>query len=151
MLPVPVRQALVTTGPRAAGFGQLLAVTVSATASFVELDKLFQPLGTAPTNANYEIAGVTGQEISIFALTASLGVVFGQTAAAVSGANAPAIATVGTLSGGLYTPSGTPPAWPIAAGTWQRFLAQSGIDLFLGFVASGAGTMYLYQSSPFKP
>jgi hypothetical protein len=159
-MPISVRQALVTTPPRvAAQIGQAGAVTVSATAGVLSLAAYSQQpeggAGTAQTiGANSLQFGVTWSELSIYALTASLGIVFGPTIASVTGANAPAIATVGTLNGsGIYTPpaSSIPVAWPIAAGTWQRFLIQGTQDLFMGFVASGAGTMYWYQSSMPNP
>ena len=65
----------------------------------------------------------------------------------------PAIATVGTVNGsGAYTAPGSGlPGWPVAVGTWQRFLVQGGTDLYMGYVASGAGTMYFYQSSMPNP
>jgi hypothetical protein len=142
---------LVVTPPRIGGeIGQLGALTVSATAGVLSLATYSQiPAGGAGTaqgvGANSLQFGVTWSELSIFALTASLAVVFGNTLASVSGSNVPAIATVGTVNG-----SGVP-GWPVAVGTWQRFLIQGGTDLFMGFVASGAGTMYFYQSSMPNP
>jgi hypothetical protein len=157
-MPISVRQALVTTPPRVAGtIGQLGAVTVSATAAYLNLALYSQiaegGAGTAQgVGANSLQFGVTWAELSIFALTASLGIVFGSTAASVSGANVPAIATVGTITAGVYSlPGSGNPGWPIAAGSWQRFLIQGTTDLFMGFVGSGAGTMYWYQSSMPNP
>lgn len=158
-MPLSVRQALVVTPPRIGGeIGQLGALTVSATAGVLSLATYSQiPAGGAGTaqgvGANSLQFGVTWSELSIFALTASLAVVFGNTLASVSGSNVPAIVTVGTVNGsGVYTAPGSGlPGWPVAVGTWQRFLIQGGTDLFMGFVASGAGTMYFYQSSMPNP
>jgi hypothetical protein len=155
-LSLSAKKNLFLSPPRAAGIGQVLAVSVSSTASYVNLGALFQPAAGGQSGAQTQgssgvVVGVLDNYISIYADGAELGVVFGLTAAAVSGANAPALATAGSLLAGVYTPPATPACWGIATGTWQRFLAQLTQDLFMGFVASGAGTMRLYQSSPPNP
>lgn len=169
MLTSAARQSFFASPPRAAQLGVpggIIAITVSTTASYIELDTLFPQLPSAgvsntvpATNSAYtsQLNGACDQFISITATSATVGVVFGPTAASVTTAgslyNAPALAVVGTVSGGAYTlpaaSSGSPGivCLPIPAGTTVRFRITSYQDKFMGFVGSGAGTLYLYQSS----
>ena len=155
-LSVSAKKNLFLSPPRAAGIGQVLAVSVSATASYVNLSTLFQPAAGGQSGAQTQgssgvVVGVLDNYISIYADGAELGVVFGLTAAAVSGANAPALATVGSLSAGAYTPPATPACWgadsahrdrldrPIVIGQIGIVIAQSErSDDPLGGGSSGA-------------
>jgi hypothetical protein len=125
--------------------GQAVAITVSTTAGFLSLAAGFSQ---APKNR------VTGDDpvqptrnFVTIECDVDLAVIFGATQALVTTTNVPVIATVGTVNGsGVYTgAAGT--AFLLYAKTPKRFLLQDTLDLFMGFVASGAGTMRLYQSS----
>jgi hypothetical protein len=143
------------------GPGLILSVATSATASYVNLTKLFKPLKN-PTLAATVYPGIVGgsiagdesfgNKISIAALTTAVWVNFAPTAAQVTGSNVPLATAAGTLSAGIYTPAtNNQECWPIFAGTVQEFNLRSGMDIFMGFVSSGAGQMWLYQSSDPTP
>lgn len=125
--------------------GQVVAVTVSTTADYINLQ-------TGISQATFDRAtGADPKSITRNYLTiecdVDLGIIFGSTVAMVNDAgNVPAIATVGTLSNGTYT-AAAKTCHVLYAKQPARFLLQSGVDLYMGFVASGAGTMRLYQSS----
>lgn len=152
--PVASRKNDFTSTPRAyaaAGApGQVASFAVSATAIYLDLTQ-----GISQAAKNLQISGQdpkspTRNYLSIVA-DVDVGVAFGPTAASVSGANAPVLATVGTVSGsGVYTgAAGT--CWVIKANAGAsptRFLLQQGVDLFVGIVATGAGKCRVYQSSP---
>lgn len=149
--PVASRKAQFVSCPRAFAAssyqGQVMAVAVSAVPGIFSV-----ATGIAQAPLNRQTAddpkSLTRNYVTI-ECDVDLAVIFGPTSASVSAgaANAPVIATVGTLSGGgVYTGvQGT--AFVIYAKQPTRFLLQDQVDLFLGFVASGAGTMRLYQSS----
>ncbi len=146
--PTASRKAAFVSCPRAneatGAQGQVLAVTVSTVADYFALSAgISQAVANRQTGAdprslirNY----LTGE------CDVDLGVIFGRTAALFTSTNVPAIATVGTLSSGVYTPAAKT-CFVLYAKQPTRFLLQDGVDLFLGFVASGAGTMRVYQSS----
>lgn len=124
--------------------GQVLAVAVSAAASYVSLAQGVSQAAWSRTTGD-DPKTVVRNYVTI-ECDVDLAVIFGSTAALVSGGNAPVIATVGSLAAGVYTPAaGT--AFVAYAKTPLRVLLQDQVDLFMGFVASGAGTMRLYQSS----
>lgn len=151
---IQVKQYVYVTPPRAhqspLQVGEVVAFAVSAVAAYLEMDNLLQqPVGTI-TPAQQK-KGVLDNFVTIFADAADLGIVFGPSAASVSAGNAPVLATVGTVSGaGAYTAAaGT--CFRIPAGQSARFHLQRGVDAFMGYVASAAGTCRLYQSSPAVP
>ena len=153
------KQSFVITPPRSsssasgASVGEVVTFAVSSSAGYIQLDSLLQQTVT-PMTPTQQKSGVTSNDITIAAETATLYIIFGPTAASVSGAHPPVVPTVvtgiGTLSSGAYTRA-TGTAWPIPAGTAQRFYLQSGVDKFMGFVASGNGYAALYQSSAPSP
>jgi hypothetical protein len=133
-------RALQATGPQ----GQVLAVSVSAVASYFALSA---GLSQAPfdSTTRSDLKSLTRNYLTI-ECDVDLGIILGSTAALVTAGNAPVIATVGTLAAGVYTAAaGT--CFVIYAKQPTRILLQDGLDLFFGFVASGAGTMRVYQSS----
>lgn len=149
-LPVPARKTLAVTPPRAfasAGApGQAAAFAVSGTATYIDLSKGISQAALNLAQSGQDPKSPTRNCVTVVA-DVDLGVIFGSTAASVSGANAPALATVGTLSSGAYTgAAGT--AFYIPAKTPMRFLLQPGVDLVMGVVGSASGTCRLYQSSP---
>ena len=127
--------------------GQAIAVTVAAVTPGV----VSTILGISQAAMNRQ----TGDDPTMLArnyLTVEcdvdLAVIFAATIAAVTGANAPVIATVGTLNAsGVYT-AVTGVGFVLYAKQPRRFLLQQGVDLFMGFVAAGAGVLRVYQSSP---
>lgn len=148
--PAASRKAAFISAPRAhqatGPAGQVFAITVSTTADYINL-QLGNSQAVYDATHRADPKSIVRNYLTI-ECDVDLGVIFGATAALVSAAGTvPAIATVGTLSGGVYTPSDKT-CWVIYAKQPTRFLLQEGVDLFLGFVASGAGTMRLYQSSP---
>lgn len=150
-LPVLARKTLAVTAPRAfvaAGLpGQVAAFSVSAVATVVNLTAGISQAAANLTTSGQDPKSPTRNCITVYADGADLGVIFGTSNASVTGGNVPVLATVGTLSGGTYTgAAGT--CWRIPAGQSARFVLQFGVDLFMGVVASGAGTCRLYQSSP---
>ena len=155
---VTVRQAQFVTAPRtsagtAAIVGEAVTFATSGAASYLEMDNLLQQTVTQ-TSPTQTYKGVTDNFVTIAAITSTLYIIFGATAANVSGAHAPVVPNgsggVGTISSGAYTrAAGT--AFPIPAGTSIRFRLQKGIDNFMGFIATGAGFASLYQSSPANP
>lgn len=149
-LPVPARKTLDVSPPRAytanGGQGQVAALAVSAVAIAVDLTKGFSQGSKDLQKQGQDPASVVRNCLTIVS-DVDLGVIFGANVAAVSGGNAPVLATVGTLTSNVYTP-GAGTCFYIPAKTPHRFLLQNGVDNAVGIVASGAGTVRLYQSSP---
>jgi hypothetical protein len=146
--PAASRKAAFISCPRAfeatGAQGQVLAVTVSTTADYFALAAgISQRVFDSQTKSDPK--SLTRNYVTI-ECDVDLAVIFGRTAALVTGANVPLISQVGTLTTGVYTPAAKT-SWLIYSKQPTRFLLQEGSDLFLGFVASGAGTMRLYQSS----
>jgi hypothetical protein len=133
-----------------AGPGLVAAFANTGTAGYLNLGLLF----AVPPNQSNAWAqqgadqgpGVVGSYITILADTVDAGVIFGPTAASVSGANAPALASVGTVSAGVYTISGTE-CWRIPVNTSIRVALQQSVDLFMGYVGGTSGILRVYQSS----
>ena len=153
------KQSFFVTPPRSSGsavaasVGEVVSFATSTSATYVNLAALLQQT-TTPTTPSQQSAGVTGNFITVYALSSDMYVILGPTAASVSGANVPVVPTVssgiGSLSAGAYTrAAGT--AFPIKSGTALRFFLQHGVDKFMGLVASGTGTCVMYQSSPGNP
>ncbi len=146
--PVASRKSAFVSTPRAyaaAGVeGQVLAVAVSATPSYFALAT---GVSQAPPNRSTgdDPKSLTRNFVTIVS-DVDVAVIFGPTAASVSSGNAPVIATVGTLTSGVYAAvAGT--ALVLYSKQPQRFLLQDQTDLFLGFVGAGNGVLRLYQSS----
>lgn len=121
--------------PRA---GQLYCVAVSAVASSVDMSTI----GVQTQNMGGSTATSTGclnRYVHIYADGADLYIITGATQGAVTGGNVPAAATVGKNVAGV--------AWKIPSGTYQPFRFAVGVDNWLGFVASGAGTMRIAPAS----
>lgn len=78
-------------------------------------------------------------------------VIFGANAAAVTGGNAPAIATVGTNAAGicfpLYPTAATGPGNNGPGG--YRFRIRKGYNSVMGFISSGTPTLRIFKSSPY--
>jgi hypothetical protein len=104
MMPRAMHQYQYVSPPRQSGIGQIMTVATSTTASYVELDVLFNPSYSTVSAQTKVSKGVTDNYISIFADTADLGVIFGTTAASVTDGNAPILSANGSLSAGIYTP-----------------------------------------------
>lgn len=146
--PVASRKADFVTCPRAnqasGPQGQVAVISVSAVADYLDLTKgisqapFDRSRGDDPTSMTRNYLAV---ECDV-----SLGIIFGKTAALVTGGNVPAIATTGSVSSGVYS-GAAKTCFLIPANTPMRFMPQPGVDNFLGFVASGAGTMRVYQMS----
>ncbi len=146
--PVASRKSAFVSAPRAYQAlgppGQVLSITVSTVADYFALSA-----GLSQAVADPQIGADPKSLIRNFVTIqcdVDLGIIFAPTAALVTGANVPAIATVGTLSGGVYTPAAKT-CHLLYARQPSRFLLQAGVDLFFGFVGSASGTMRLYQSS----
>lgn len=147
--PTASRKQAFISAPRAQAAngppGQVVAITVSTTAAALNLGAgvsqaaFNRQTGDDPTQLQRNYVTI---ECDV-----DLGVIFSSTLAGVTGANVPAIATVGTVdASGNYTPA-VKTTFVIYAKQPTRILLQQGLDVFMGFVASGAGTMRLYQSS----
>ena len=98
--------------------------------------------------------GVVGQSFTVEADTTDCMVVFGLTLASVTGANAPAFATVGTVNAsGIYTNTAGGNGLRVTAGSGGalRFNLRPNVDRFMAFVATGAGVIRFYQSSDSSP
>jgi hypothetical protein len=153
VFPAPVIKYMSITPPRAHGAisGEILALATSAVAASLNLGILFQQAPNLAAASGSQLQGVVDQELTIFAETSDLGVIFAPSQAAVTTGNAPVLATVGTVNGaGVYSAvAGT--CYRIPAGQERRVLTQRNVDLWLGFVASAAGVMRLFQSSPATP
>ena len=132
---------------------------VAVTPAVLDLTTLGKPASYTASQANQaQPNGAMGSYVTITADGCDIGLIFGTASADVSGANAPVLATVGTVPAGVYTPAAGE-CFIIKTGQTARFLLRplpvggSGTtapitDQFLGFVGSGAGFMRIYQSSP---
>lgn len=148
--PVPNRKAAFISAPRATLAlgppGQVVAITVSAVAAALDLRAGFSQ--AAPNRTTGDDPKQVTRNFVTVECDVDLAVIFGQTLALVTAGNVPAIATVGTVNAsGVYTPAAAGTAFVIYAKQPTRLLLQDTLDLFMGFVASGAGTLRLYQSS----
>lgn len=125
--------------------GQVAAITVSTTAALISLGS---GISQAPFNRqNGDDPTQVVRNYVTIECDVDLAVIFAPTAAAVQTTGVPAIATVGTVdANGVYSPV-IKTSWVIYSKQPTRILLQQGVDMFMGFVATGAGTMRLYQSS----
>lgn len=149
--PVASRKADYVSPPRAfqasGPEGQVLAVTVGGAASYFQISSGVSQAVFDRTQGNDPTS--MGRNYLTIECDVDLAIIFGKTAALVTGGNVPVIATVGTLSAGLYTgAAGT--SFVIYAKIPMRFLMESGQDLFMGFIGASAGTMRIYQMSSDK-
>ena len=128
----------------AGGPGQIAVLSVSATPLALSL---LQGISQAPFNRTTasDPAQFTRNCITI-ECDVDLGIIFGSTLASVTTTNAPVIATVGSLVANVYTGLAAT-CYVLYAKQPFRVQLTAGVDLFMGFVGSGAGTMRLYQSS----
>ena len=153
-IPVGSRKSDFRTAPRAnvanGPQGQVAVLAVSAVAIAVDLSQ-----GISQPAKNLSFSGQDPKTPTRNAISISsdvdIGVIFGPSLAAVSGGNAPVIANNGTLTGNTYTgAAGT--CWVVKAANGNtdsvRFVLQPGLDVFMGVVATGAGKVRFYQSSP---
>jgi len=127
-------------------WGQCAVLAVSAVAIAVDMSK-----GVSQAVYNKQVDGADPSQAIrnyfTFQPDVDCGVIFGATLASISGANAPALANTGTLTGNTYTgAAGT--CYVLKANNTYRFLLQPGLDNFVGIVATGAGKIRYYQSSP---
>lgn len=149
--PVASRKNDFTSPPRpfvaAGGPGQVSCFAISATAAVLDLTQGFSMGAPNLTVSGQSPKTPTRNYLTLIA-DADVGVIFGPTLASVTGANVPAIATVGTVNAsGVYS-GVVKTAWVVKANSPARFLMQPGVDMFLGIVATGAATARVYQSSP---
>jgi hypothetical protein len=148
---LPARRYFARGGPRASQLaipGSVVSLPVTAGASYINLQALFAQVPTQNNYSNFsdEINGVQGQGIVLQAVTATVGLIVGKAVGDVTGANAPVLATQGTLTAGVYTPvAGT--CWQLAPGATIEFEPALTQDFFLGFVGSGSGSLLLFQCS----
>lgn len=147
--PVASRKADAQTPPRAyqasGPQGQAVAVSVSGSADYINLSKGFDQ---APYDRSRQDKPTSPTENYVaIECDVDLGIIVGATAALVSSGNAPSLAAVGSVTGGVYS-GAAGVCFVLYAKTAIKFLMQPGVDLFLGYVAAGAGTMRLYQCSP---
>ena len=151
------RQSFLITPPRAFGqlTGEVCVLATSTTAGVIDMRTVGVALANLSNSNGVAAAegriGLTGNFCLIFAETADLGLIVGPTLASVTTTNAPNLATAGSVNGsGVYTNvAGTCARVP--AGTFVEFCPQSTQDLFLGFVASAAGKIRIYQNSASNP
>lgn len=129
--------------------GESMVLATSTTASALDLGSA--PVPSPPTSGgsaqSSQLQGAVGHYITVFADTADVGLIFGPSLASVTAGNAPALASNGSVTSGVYTP-GTGTCHRIPAGQERRFQLLMGQDRFMGFVGSAAGQMRVYQSSP---
>lgn len=177
MFPLTARRYFGRIGPRASSVaafsggpvatgavpGSIAVLPVTATATYVNLKALFAQVSSQATSSAFsdQVNGVLGVRIALQAVLSaagSVGVILGNAVADVTGANAPVIATQGTLTTGLYTPAaGT--CWQMVGGTPTEYLefepafsASGGYqDQYLGFVGSTTGSLLLFQCSNPSP
>jgi len=88
-----------------------------------------------------------GIRLVLQAITCNVGIILGTAITDVTGANAPVLATQGTVSAaGTYAgAAGT--CWTILAGATVEFEAFAGQDVYLGFVGSTTGGLSIFQCS----
>jgi L-cysteine desulfidase len=121
--------------PRAAQCANL-AVTTTAIAVDLRLVGNQTPNMAAATGK----VGTQQRFVTIYADGADLGVIFGPTSASVSGANVPALATVGTNVAGVCA--------RIPVGQERSYYVMAGTDVWVGVVGSAAGSVRITPSSP---
>lgn len=145
----PSRKFQNVSPPRAgSGVGSLAVLATSAVAAALSLASVgTQTANVSSAATSQGLNGAVGQYITIKAVTTDCGIVFGPTVASVTGGNVPVLATVGTLTGNNYTVV-TGVCYRVLAGQEVRYLLQPGVDLFLGFVSTGAGQIEIFQSNP---
>lgn len=125
--------------------GQAVALDVDTSAIAVDLAAGFSQ-GAYDGTRGADPKSLTYNYIAIIA-DVDIGIISGPTLASVSGANAPDISVTGTLSSNVYVGAvGT--CFVLPAGFGMKFLAQKGVDQFLGIVGSEAGIVRMYQVSP---
>jgi hypothetical protein len=148
---IQTMQADFYSPPRASGqllVGGVAAIVTSAAAAVLDLRTVNPQVYSAGTADGGLTLGPVGQYLTIFADTTDVGLVFGATLASVTGANAPALATVGTVNAsGVYSDV-VKCCFRIATGQSLRVLLQKEHDIFMGFVSTGAGIIRLFQSNP---
>lgn len=148
--------SVVTVEQQTYNVGQGLVAVLSVTTSpqFLNLVSLFAPPANsqdawAMPNAQGVAPGLTDCFVTIQPDGSDVGVVFGQSLAAVSGPYAPSLAAAGGLgSSGTYTPNGGECARLLAGTNPQRFHLAPNTDNWLAFVGAGTGLLRIYQSSP---
>lgn len=134
-------RAFATDGPE----GQAVALDVDTSAIAVDLSQGFSQ-GVYDGTRGADPKSPTYNYIAIIA-DVDVGIISGPTLASVSGANAPDISVTGSLSGNTYV-GAAGACFVLPAGFGMKFLAQKGLDQFLGIVGSEAGIVRMYQISP---
>ena len=158
LFPLANRQFEYVSPPRAyraapGTAGQVVVFAISIAPAVLSLSALtFGQVYTATSATASQINGVVGNYLTVLSDAADSGIVLGPTLASVTGANAPVLATVGTVDvNGIYAGAAGTCHRIFAGALGLRFLPQPGQDLFMGIVGSGAGTVRIYQSSPANP
>lgn len=123
--------------PPRAGLVSVLAT--STTAASQDLRLCGNQSLNATNNATEQPAGLPGHWVRFEAVTADCGIVLGPTSASVTGGNVPSLAASGVNATGACV--------RIPAGQYREFRLAQGVDVFLGYVASGAGQLIVTQVS----
>ena len=149
-LPLEARRYFARRPPRAANLstvGSVASIPITAGAGVVDLRTLFAQAQNDGNAYGKQTAGVQGTRIVLHAVTATVGVICGDTQAHVSSTYAPSLSAQGTLNGaGVYTLANGS-CEQLAPGDRVEFEPALGIDNFLGFIGSGSGTLVIYQVS----
>ena len=152
------RKTLDPTAPRAGtGQGGVCSIATSVTPQQVPLSSCPAPvvLNTAMQGQGQDSKfGIAGQSITIEAVTTDLCVIFGPTFASVSTATLAMVAN-GTITGAgaaqVYAAPATQPGLRIFNGQPPTRINLKPTDLWMAFVATGAGQIIFYQSSDASP
>jgi hypothetical protein len=134
--------------------GSVVTLATSAVAISVNLALLLAQVFNQTDASLRQPAGVLGNDgnfLSIFADTTDIGLIFGETQALVTGANAPVLATVDTVNGSGVVTAVAGVCYRIPAGKEERYHLQPNKDLWVAIVATGAGLVRLFQSNPPDP
>ena len=134
-LPEASRQADNILAPTA---GEISNITVSAVAGSVDLTTI-GPQTEPDGNTKRRDPGMSGHYMSIYADGVDVYVLFGKDSASVTGSNAPVIATTGSNAAGCCI--------KIPNGQERQLRPSVGIHRFMGYIASGNGTMRVWRSS----
>jgi hypothetical protein len=149
------RKTLDPTAPRAGtGQGGVCSIATSVTPAQVLLSTCPAPVvvNTAVQGSGQDSKnGIAGQSITLEAVTTDLCVIFGPTLASVSTATLAMVAN-GTISAaGAYVPPATQPGLRIFNGQPPTRINLKPTDLWMAFVATGAGQIIFFQSSDSSP
>ena len=141
----------------------ILPITTAAGVLSLQTTNNMQPAAASAGGANNGISGAFADQINglmgsasssvrlgLLAVTATVGIILGKTILDVTGTNATAIGTAGTLTAaGIFTHA-VGECFPMIPGhvtEYIEFEPQLTQDFFLGFVGSTSGTLVIFQVS----